>query len=508
MKKLVAFIAVLAMALASFAGIVASGPNYTASVSGSINFGLLFDETGFDLFVDNGVLYDASHSISLALTGETNDGDATLTLNFSATDALFDSSITDGGATFNDATYEDSKVMLGFMNYSYEDTVNVFYLANYDKNGDGYIDDPIGTKYMTANFKGMDLDFTYITLDNLDTRHSTSDAATTIVAGDVMAVNMPYDYNFGSGNINAAFWGANTSRTAVTLQSTTTSGKFMGFAAGTDWAGKDMVDGLSLAAAFGLQSATDITAFDKSAYRFNAAYEKDFEVVSDPALTVTPHVNFEYRTDNPFPFRDTDYTAAASYVEAGADVSADLDMAGVFGIYDTVTYDLGASPALSYEYGVTYSNEKIADLFKISAEFGKVDGTEIATPFGLTAKVWGGMSEDMYSFDYMAELTDMGDLVPLTNMASATDKYVAYDVNFSVMPVENVEIAASLYNYTKDSDGYYVNIEKIAEPVWTLDATYSPNSILSMGGHVGTEDNWGEFTAIHWYLFAKASFSF
>jgi hypothetical protein len=92
-------------------------------------------------------------------------------------------------------------------------------------------------------------------------------------------------------------------------------------------------------------------------------------------------------------------------------------------------------------------------------------------------------------------------------MASVTDKYVAYDLKVSVYPVEKVSIDASLYNYTLNDYGYD-SIAKIAEPVWTLDATYKPNSILSMGGHVGTENNWGDFTAIHWYLFGKASFSF
>ncbi|MGM0641202.1 MAG: hypothetical protein ACQESN_07265 [Thermotogota bacterium] len=508
MKKLVAIVAVLAMALASFAGIVASGPNYTASVSGSIGFGLLFEETGFDLFVDNGVLYNAEHSVSLALSGETTDGEASLTLNFSAADVAYDTAGSDMTPTFLSATYEDSMMNLGFMNYPYEDTVNVYYLANYDKSGDGLIDDPIGTKYMTANFKGLDLDFTYITLDNLDTRHATSDSATTIVAGDVMAVNMPFAYDMGLGNINAAFWGANKDRTPVTLESSTTSGKFMGFAAGTDWTGAEMVEGLSMAAAFGMQSATDITAFDETAYRLNVNYERAFSVVDDPSMTVTPHAVFEYRTENPFPFAHVDYTGEASYVSAGVDASADLGMAGVFGIYDTVTYDLGASPALSYEYGVTYSNEELHELFKVSAQFGKMDSTEIATPFGLTAKVWGGMTEDMFGFNYMAELTDMGDLVPLTDMASVTDEFMAYDVNVSVYPVENVSIDASLYNYTLDANGDYASIQNIADPVWTLDATYSPNSILSMGGHVGTEENWGDFAAIHWYLFAKATFSF
>lgn len=506
MKKLVAIVAVLAMALASFAGIVASGPNYTASVSGSIDFGLLFDETGFDLFVDNGVEYTADWNMSLSISGENTDEDypATISAEFSGSFGNYDAV-----PTFLSATYDDDMMTLGFVNSPYKGTVNSYFLANYDYNYDGLVDDPIGTKYMTANFKGMDLDFTYITLDNLDTRHATSEAATSIVAGDVMAVNYPFAYDMGSGNINAAFWGANTDRTAVTLQSTTTSGKFMGFAAGTDWTGADMVDGLYMAAAFGLQSATDITAFDESAYRFNIGYEKAYSVVEDPAITVTPHVDFEYRTDNPFPFKDTAYTAAASEIAAGVNAEADLGMAGVFGIYDTVTYDLGASPALSYVYGVTYSNEEIHDLFKVSATFEKMDSTEVATPFGLNAKVWGGMTEDMFSFDYMVELSGLGGaLVPLTNVASATEMYTAYKVNASVMPVENVEVAASLYNYTLDANGNYASIQKIAEPVWTLDATYSPNSILSMGGHVGSENNWGEFTAIHWYLFAKASFSF
>jgi hypothetical protein len=505
MKKLVAIIAVLAMALASFAGITATGPNFTTAVSGGVSFGLLFEETGFDLFVDNGALYTADWSMSVSISGENVDADypATLTANFAGSFPNYDAV-----PTFLSATYDDDMMTLGFVNSPYTGTVNSYYLANYDYDGNGLVDDPIGTKYMTANFKAIDLDFTYITLDNLDTRHATSEAATSVVAGDVMAVNYPFAYELGSGNINAAFWGANTDRTAVTLQSTTTSGKFMGFAAGTDWAGADMVDGLYMAAAFGLQSATDITAFDESAYRFNVGYNKDFSVVEDPAVTVTPHADFEYRTDNPFPFRDTAYTAAASEIAAGVDAEANLGMAGVFGLYDTVTYDLGASPALSYEYGVTYSNEEIHELFNVSAQFEKMDSTEVATPFGLTAKVWGGMSEDMYAFSYNVELAGLsGALVPLTDMASATDKYVAYALNASVYPVEKVSIDASLYNYTLNDYGYD-SIAKLAEPVWTLDATYKPNTILSLGGHLGTEENWGDFTAIHWYLFAKASFSF
>lgn len=505
MKKLMAIIAVLAMALASFAGITATGPDFTTSVSGGVDFGLLFDETGFDLFVDRYTYYTADWGMTLSISGENVDADypATLTANFGGTFGNFDAL-----ADFYSAKYEDNLMVLDFVNSSYQDTLNVFYLANYDYNYDGLVDDPIGTKYMNVNYKDLDLDFTYITLDNLDTRHATSDAATSIVAGDVMAVNYPFSYDLGAGNINAAVWGANTDRTAVTLQSTTTSGKFMGFAAGTDWTGADMVEGLYMAAAFGLQSATDITAFDETAYRFNVGYGKDFSVLEDPAVTVTPHADLEYRTENPFPFRDTAYTSAASQIAAGVDASANLGIAGSLGLYDTVTYDLGASPAVSYLYGVTYSNEEIHELLNVSAKVEKTDSSEIATPFSLNAKVWGGMSEEMYNFSYKVELAGLsGALVPLTEMASVTDKYVAYDLKVSVYPVEKVSIDASLYNYTLNDYGYD-SIAKIAEPVWTLDATYKPNSILSMGGHVGTENNWGDFTAIHWYLFGKASFSF
>lgn len=61
MKKLVAIIAVLAMALASFAGITADGPNFDVSVSGNIDFGLYFDENGLELDLVNSAIYSASN---------------------------------------------------------------------------------------------------------------------------------------------------------------------------------------------------------------------------------------------------------------------------------------------------------------------------------------------------------------------------------------------------------------------------------------------------------------
>jgi hypothetical protein len=84
MKKLVAIVAVLAMALASFAGITADGPNFDVSVSGTIDFGLYFDENGFDLDLVNGTEYSASNWMALSITGENVDADypATLTVNF------------------------------------------------------------------------------------------------------------------------------------------------------------------------------------------------------------------------------------------------------------------------------------------------------------------------------------------------------------------------------------------------------------------------------------------
>jgi len=505
MKKLVAIIAVLAMALASFAGITADGPNFDVSVSGNIDFGLYFDENGLELDLVNSAIYSASNWMSVTITGENVDVDypATLTVNFDA--AVWGAA--DTSVPISSATYEDNMFEFGFMNYSYKSVVNNFFLASWDSTGDGAVDNPIGTQYMTANYKGIDLDFTYIDLTtNNVSKHSTTNVATSLIAGDIMAVNYPFAYELGSGNVNAALWSANKTRANdITLMATTTDGEYLGFGAGADWAGVGMVEGLSIDAAFAMQSATDVTALDKMGYRFFVGYEKAFSVLEDPAISVTPHADFDYTVGSPAPYART--TTDASVITAGVDAEANLGMAGVFGLYDTVTYGLGASPALSYEYGVTYSNEEIHDLFKVSAEFGKMDSTEIATPFGLTAKVWGGMSEDMYAFDYMVELTDNG-LVPLTAMASATDKYVAYALNASVYPVEKVSIDASLYNFNYNSDGTYNVISKIAEPVWTLDATYKPNTILSLGGHLGTEENWGDFTAIHWYLFAKASFSF
>lgn len=506
MKKLVAIIAVLAMALASFAGITADGPNFDVSVSGNIDFGLYFDENGLELDLVNSAIYSASNWMSVTITGENVDVDypATLTVNFDA--AVWGAA--DTSVPISSATYEDNMFEFGFMNYSYKSVVNNFFLASWDSTGDGAVDNPIGTQYMTANYKGIDLDFTYIDLTtNNVSKHSTTNVATSLIAGDIMAVNYPFAYELGSGNVNAALWSANKTRANdITLMATTTDGEYLGFGAGADWAGVGMVEGLSIDAAFAMQSATDVTALDKMGYRFFVGYEKAFSVLEDPAISVTPHADFDYTVGSPAPYART--TTDASVITAGVDAEANLGMAGVFGLYDTVTYDLGASPALSYEYGVTYSNEEIHELFNVSAQFEKMDSTEVATPFGLTAKVWGGMSEDMYAFSYNVELAGLsGALVPLTDMASATDKYVAYALNASVYPVEKVSIDASLYNYTLNDYGYD-SIAKLAEPVWTLDATYKPNTILSLGGHLGTEENWGDFTAIHWYLFAKASFSF
>ncbi|HOO75895.1 MAG TPA: hypothetical protein PLS66_11430, partial [Tepiditoga sp.] len=130
----------------------------------------------------------------------------------------------------------------------------------------------------------------------------------------------------------------------------------------------------------------------------------------------------------------------------------------------------------------------------------------------------GSASMDIVDVSYFVAISELGNkTVPLTAIASLTDKYMPYEVNVVVKPVDKTSVTFRLFNYTT-AYGKYNFISSIAEPCFTLDAAYKPYSFTKVGAHVGSEPKegadvkselyWNKFGAIHWYLTAEVALSF
>lgn len=504
MKKLLVVLLVMSMAMFAFANITASGPNFTTSVRGWAHFGLIFDEDGLDLYVGQGAQHQAFWTMSVTVTAEAVDGDAKITFNFLP-------SLTQGWSDwralpFNWARYEDNMFNLFFANYGYGNNFSSNFLANWFAPNGARLSTPIGHRYLNTTFKDLGFDVLYITLNDYDNskRHD-NDSRSSLFAADIFAVNYPVDYASGSGNVAAALWFSGTdddpfTRDNVVLDELTTDGEYFGFGVETNWAGKELFDGLSLTLMYGMH--------DEMAHRVLVNYRKGYPL--NDMITLTPHSQFQKREGVAefMPFSDPSLTDTF-YVQGGLDVGFNFGELGTANLYDTIKYDFD-SEDLTYLYGVNYTNTMI-DLANFYVNFRKNNGTEVADPFALNVKLNGALTEDMFDFAYLVELAQTGPdrLVLLEDLGDLLDGYLAYKVTVGVNPMDKVRAEANVFNFRMEPWGrWYGNIEPIADFSYTLDVTYKPNSIVTLGAHLGNEDNWGEYDEIHWFLFAQFGFAF
>ncbi|BBE32109.1 hypothetical protein OSSY52_22500 [Tepiditoga spiralis] len=497
MKKLLAVMLITVFAVAAFAGITATGPSLTTAIEGSATFGLIFDETGLDLYLNNGIQYQAYWGFSVSIDAVASDN-ATLTLALGG-------SMQEGsdyvGASLYSATYEDNLLKAYYNNGAYGDTLNKYFLGN-QLDGDGNPTEALGTRYLTVNLKDLNADLLYITLDNKESKHSTETGE--MLWADVFGAKKSLDVSVGTLNLSAAMWAAeagsrNIDVDAGATSTPTTAGTTIGYAAGFEFAGANDLDGLTVNGAYGMMAKNSGMGFD-------ASYSKDINLTSAPTMTVTPHVSMKYRKDVAnLPLAHQDYTSDASCANGGVDFKAEMNKT-TLEVYDTVTYAM-ADSSLSYKYGVKLTDTTV-DLANVYVNVEKTDGSEAATPFTFTAKLNGSTTMDNLSFDYFVQVMDLGNAnVAFDALSDLTKKYMAYEANLTYT-MDKVEMTASVYNYAKDSDGNYSVISEVSKPVYELGVNYKPNSILTLGGHLGNESNWGDFAAIHWYLSAFASYSF
>jgi hypothetical protein len=511
MKKLLVFLAVLAMALSTFAAITTTGPNISVAIRGSATFGLFFDENGLDLYLNNAGQYKSFHGYKVTVVAAAEDGEASLNVNFSGSHGTGN---TWTSLSFNSAIYDDNLVNVGFYNYGYGKNFSSNYLSNWFDAWGNLASPRIGTKYLETTVKSLPgLEILYITLNDAALTMHSNVKASGFLAADVFAAKYPLDLGILSGNVSGALWAAGTdadkvSRGNITLDAANTDGEHVGFAAEAIMSGNDALAGLNATLMLGMHDT-------KTAFHAAAVYAKTMEL--SEMISGKLHAEARVRdglNDLPFTRHGHSSISDTAYINGGLDATIDLNNAGTISVYDKITFAFdsadGVSP-LSFYYGAKYVNSA-SPTANIMADVRKFNATDVAAPLGLNVKVNGAMNQEMFDFSYLVEIADVwgpyGHFVLFDNLNDLTVKYFAYEAKFVVRPMDKTTVTARLFNWLKNSDGLYTTISGIADLAYTVDAAYKPNSIVTLGAHVDNENNFGDLADIHWYLSAFARFAF
>ncbi|KLO22844.1 hypothetical protein X275_04595 [Marinitoga sp. 1197] len=523
MKKILVLVMALAFIVSAFA---ATEVPATLSVTnpvfeGAVSFEVGFDENGLDLMFGNTLKVTTAFSSGYSATFGGNEG-GMLTAVLSG-DLVGLAKDTTPAFSLVSITYEDNMLKAVFNNSGIKE-YSKYIVYNEDANGDGALDlSAVGAHHAIVTLKDLGFEFLYVDLTSTD--DVKSDATQTdnpvMLNGDLFAAKYSLSVvpQFDV-DLTAGFWAADpATRLAVSTPATKT-----GFAVAAAFTGKEAVSGLTGEFFFGSQEGS-------STYLLSASYKKDFEA---GMFTVTPHTTFDFAKATTLP-AFVKPVSDATQVTFGADLSADFGVAGSISLTDKVTLPLPGD--MTYTYAVEYSN-KIHDLFNIeSLKVSKADGTEIATPLSLSAKVSGSQTFDAVSAAYDVTLNSVdldkvsdeyavdahskvgyeADMVTVSLNAwyklhaatkDATNN-LAYDVSVTVNPVDKVDVKLSMKNYTdSDSDGniFEETFNEPSEFLYTADVTYSPNDVITTGVHVsnasfGSKD-------LYWNAYIKGSVSF
>ncbi|KAF2955629.1 hypothetical protein [Marinitoga sp. 38H-ov] len=522
MKKVLALVMALALMVSAFA---ATEVPATLSVTnpvfeGSVSFEIGFDENGLDLKFDNSLKVTTAFYQGYSATfGGGNSGMLTVVLSGDLVGVAKD---TIPAFSLSSITYEDDMLKAVFNNSGILDYSKYIVYNTYDDDGNAQLP-KVGDRHALVTLKDLGLDFLYVDLtsDYDVTAHATGD--TLFLNGDLLAGKKDLTVSMFDVNMTAAAWSADSTRLAVTGPATKT-----GFAVAFETTGKDAVEGLT----------ADLVVASHAgslAYMLDAGYKKDYEA---GMFTVTPHMTFDYAKSAMLP-EFVKPISDATKVTFGADLSADFGVAGNVKLTDTITLPLPGD--ISYTYAVTYAN-KVHDLFNLEyLTVTKTDGTELATPFTLKAKVSGSTTMDAisagydvtllsvaldkvadeyvvnahanagYEADMVSVMFDAWYILDAETTMDATD--LGYKATVELKPMDKVTATFVVRNFSgkdSDSDGSYFDEEfmKPGELVYTADLTYAYTDNVTAGFHFGTEDNYGMTSAIHWYGYVKGSVSF
>ncbi|WP_129408801.1 hypothetical protein [Marinitoga lauensis] len=422
--------------------------------------------------------------------------------------------------TLKSITYEDNMVKVLFNNGGMLDYSKYIIYNTYDSDGNAQLP-VVGDRYAAVTLKGFDADVLYVDLTSgydVDTDATHVDNPT-MLNGDLLAAKKSLSVSMIDADLTVAAWSADSTRLAVAGPATKT-----GFAVSAETTGKDALAGLTADLFFGSHDGS-------SAYLLSASYSKDFE---SGMFTVTPHMTFDYAKSATLP-EFIRPVSDATKVTFGADLSADFGIAGSLSLTDKITLPLPGD--MTYTYAVEYSN-KIHDLFNIeSVKVSKADGTEIASPLNLSAKVSGSTTMDAVSAGYDVTLGSVAldkvsdeyavdihvktgyeaDMVTVSGdvwykLHAATKdatNNLGYMVTVSVKPMDKVAVDLSLKNFSDtDSDGNYFE-ETFNEPadfLYSADVTYTPNDAITSGLHLSNATYGGK--SFYWNAYVKGSVSF
>ncbi|WGS64147.1 hypothetical protein [Marinitoga aeolica] len=520
MKKIFALVMALALLVSAFA---ATEVPATLSVTnpvfeGSVGFEVGFDENGLDLNFtkDLAVTTTFDWKYSAAVNGKT-EGMLTVALSGD----LGTPGATALNISLDSITYEDSMIKALFNNGGMLDYSTYILYNTYDSDGNAQLP-AVGDRYALVTLKNLDAEVLYVDLTsgydvNAD---ATSVDNPTMLNGDLLAAKKSLSVSMIDANVTAAFWSADSTRLAVAGPATKT-----GFAVSAETTGKDAIAGLTADLFFGSYDGS-------SAYLLSTSYSKDFE---SGIFTVTPHMTFDYAVSATLP-EFIKPVSDASDVTFGADLASDFGIAGSLTLTDTVTLPLAGD--MTYTYAVEYSN-KIHDLFNIeSVKVSKADGSEIASPLELSAKVSGSTTldavsagydvtlgsvaldkvSDEYAVDIHANAGYEADMVSVSfdtwyKLHAATKdatNNLGYMASVSVKPMDKVAVDLSLKNFSGDtnSDGNYFD-ETFNEPadfLYSADVTYTPNDVITAGLHLSNATFGGK--AFYWNAYVKGSMNF
>ncbi|NUU99328.1 hypothetical protein XO12_04140 [Marinitoga sp. 1154] len=522
MKKIFVLVMVLAFLVSAFA---ATEVPATLSVTnpvfeGTVSFEVGFDENGLDLMFGNTLKVTTAFSSGYSATFGGNEG-GMLTAVLSG-DLVGLAKDTTPAFDLVSITYEDNMLKAVFNNSGILDYSKYIVYNTYDDDGNPELS-KVGAHHAIVTLKDLGFEFLYVDLTSTD--DVKADATQTdnpvMLNGDLFAAKYSLSVvpQFDV-DLTAGFWAADpATRLAVSTPATKT-----GFAVAAAFTGKEAVSGLTGEFFFGSQEGS-------STYLLSASYKKDFEA---GMFTVTPHTTFDFAKATTLP-AFVKPVSDATQVTFGADLSADFGVAGSISLTDKVTLPLPGD--MTYTYAVEYSN-KIHDLFNIeSVKVSKADGTEIATPLSLSAKVSGSQTfdavsavydvtlnsvdldkvSDEYAVDvhskvgYEADMVNVSAHVYYKLYAATKDatNNLGYMVSVTVKPVDKVDVELSIKNYTdSDSDGniFEETFNEPSEFLYTADVTYSPNDVITTGVHVsnasfGSKD-------LYWNAYIKGSVSF
>lgn len=516
MKKIFALVMALALLVSAFA---ATEVPATLSVTnpvfkGSVSFELGFDENGLDLNFANGLSmvtnfswnYSASFgskdegALSVVLSGDLTSNTVPSIVSFTLEDDLLK-------AVFNNS---------GIAEYS------TYILYNEDADGDGALDLPaVGAHHALVTLKDLGLDLLYVDLTSgydVDVDATSSDKPI-LLNGDLFAAKKDLSVSMFDVNVTAAGWAATDTRVAVTGSATET-----GFAVSFETTAKEALEGLS--------SDILVLSHDGSlTYMVKGSYSKDFEA---GLFTVTPHVSYDFAKAELVPVFIKP-VSDATQVAFGANLAADFGVAGNLKLTDTVTLPLPGD--MSYTYAVTYSN-KVHNLFNLEyLTVTKVNGTEVASPFNLSAKVSGSTTfdavsagydvtlgsvaldkvSDEYAVDVHANAGYKTDMVSVSfdtwyKLHAATKdatNNLGYMASVEVKPMDKVAVDLSLKNFNDtDNDGNYFEetFNKPADFLYSVDVTYAYTDNVTTGFHLSNAA-FGR-KALYWNAYVKGSISF